>query len=110
MGFPTLYNVPTDDSEMARFAFENRMHHMAIDDTLSSKGVRPLGYVLEPIFQSDMTAWLLRHQEVHNLMNGALGLEGNDLTTVDFNDKGQVASWINLHANEHYLVAQSLKL
>lgn len=109
MGFPSIYNVPVDEDGFNIFSFENAQSHRDIDSAIFSKyNIKPTGYCVDPISPSDMVGWLMRHQQMHDVFNGALSLSGNDLTGVDFRNKEQMEIWIWLHSQEH--AAANLKL
>lgn len=111
MALATLYNVPTNMQEMNIFSFSNMDEHVKIAAALFSKaGIYVPLYVLDPIPLNDMGAWLAQHQTLHNIMNGALGTNSDDLTDVNFNDSQQLNQWIWLHAQEHYQAADALNL
>ena len=111
MAVANLYKLPMTDRDMAIFSFSNADNHREILSGIAkqqSTGVTTLGlYVLDPIPISK-SGWLLRHQAMHNDMNAALGLNGSDLSAVDFNNKEQLQSWIGLHAAEHYAASATL--
>lgn len=111
MALATLYNVPGDGNEMNVFSFSNRDEHNKINALLLQKfGVTVPSFVLDPIPIFDMGAWLQQHQVLHNIMNGLLGTNSDDLTNVNFTDQSQLSEWIWLHAQEHYQAAAILNL
>lgn len=65
-------------------------------------------YVIDPIPDNDLKGWIERNQELHNDMNGQLGLQGSDLQDVDFDDQKQLQSWVYLHFIEHQSAEQTL--
>lgn len=98
----TLHNVFQDRRGLAQFAFANADLHIRINDALYAQaGLSLPYYVLDPISLDRTTSWLRLHQDIHNRVNAALGIAGNDLTAVDFESVDQVTSWIWLHAQEH---------
>ena len=106
-----LYNVFNDDRGLAQFSIANNDEHVRINKAiLAQYEVEMPTYILDPISLNNPSIWLYTHQNVHNLMNAVLGIAGNDLSDVDFKDKSQVASWIWLHAQEHYQAAEKLGL
>lgn len=111
MALATLYNVPSSDDELNIFSFANADQHTNIARGLIGQyNVFPPFYVLDPLPLRDMGAWLEQHQILHNIMNGVLGTNSNDLTAVDFNDPDQLTEWIWLHAQEHFTAADLLGL
>ena len=58
-------------------------------------------YQLDPInFRSPME-FLRRHSQAHTDMNGALGLQSEDLSSVDIEDENKVQAWIYTNYLEH---------
>lgn len=100
----TLYNVFTDRAGLNQFSFANDDLHRRINVAISTQhNVNLPYYVLDPIPTNDgLRAWLRRHQDIHNQMDQLLGIVGNDLSDVDFNRPEQIASWVWLHAQEHF--------
>ncbi len=97
-----LYNIPTDAISLARFSFHNRdQHELAIRALLNRTGLVLPDYPIDPIKMSDFKGWLYTHQSMHNSVNTALNLPGNDLTDVDPQKLDQLTTWIQLHATEH---------
>lgn len=109
MSLASVYNVPKDARSLAEFAFNNRLSHLSIAQAIQTKtGVILSLPVLDPMPVFDLQNWAVQHQAVHNAMNGVLGLEGNDLTDVNWEKPEEVESWIRLHADEHYKASQVL--
>jgi hypothetical protein len=111
MAIAILANPPKNDTEFLFFSFANAAAHRDIIDSITALAPQaaPLALrALDPIPQHDLKGWLLRHQESHNDMNAVLGLSGADLLEVDFTNKTQVESWIELHFAEHYAAAAAL--
>lgn len=102
MSVANLFNVPGDEEGLLQFSFANAAeHHKIAQGLFDELGVHVEVYILDPLPISDPGAWLYQHQQAHNVQNAALGIAGNDLTTVDLQDKAQLAAWIILHAREH---------
>ena len=97
-----LFNVPSDFQSTSWFSFANRdAHVLANRAALAASGITLPEYPLDPIPPVELDGWLYNHQAMHNAVNAFLGLQGNDLTDVDPKDKAQLATWVQLHANEH---------
>ncbi len=108
----TLFNIFNDAQGLNQFSFANADEHLRINEAIVARNGPALSYyVLDPIPTGpDAKTWLRTHQDIHNQMNAVLGLAGNDLSEVDFNDPDQVASWIWLHAQEHVAASDKLRL
>jgi len=101
-----LFNVPAQATDFLVFSFANQdLHRRVNDKILAVTGIRPPDYILDPINPGD-PSWLYLHQAIHAAQNSVLGIAGNDLSDVDFNNPAQLASWIYLHANEHLQSSQ----
>lgn len=111
MALATLYNVPSNLQEMNVFSFTNMNEHVKISAALLADfGISSPVFILDPLPLVDPGVWLYQHQTLHNIMNSISGGNSNDLTAVNFNDKGQLSEWIWLHAQEHYTNADFLNL
>lgn len=111
MALATLYNVPSSANELNVFSFSNQNEHVKIAAAFQLQvSVTTPQFVLDPIPLNDMGVWLQQHQVLHNIMNGLLGTNSNDLTDVNFRDPSQLSEWIWLHAQEHYQAADILRL
>lgn len=58
-------------------------------------------YIIDPFPAREPGVWLALHQTAHDDMNQFLGLPGNNLQSVDFNNRQQLEAWIWLHYSEH---------
>lgn len=97
-----LYNIPTERNALMRFSFHNAdAHSLAVRGVRALSGILLPEYPIDPIPETDFGAWLYTHQALHNSVNAALGLAGNDLSDVDPTKLDELTSWIQLHATEH---------
>lgn len=111
MSIANLFNIPEVESDYLVFSFSNAdQHRQIVDAVAAQKSLKLASYLLDPIPASDPATWLAIHQQSHNDFTAALGIAGVDLTSVDFNDPEQLASWIRLHAEEHAQAANQLGL
>ncbi len=111
MALATLYNVPGTVNELNIFSFSNMDEHNKIAAAIASKySISVPSFVLDPIPLNDMGVWLQQHQVLHNIMNGVLGTNSDDLTDINFRDPNQLSQWIWLHAQEHYQTGALLHL
>ena len=101
MTLANLLNIPNTPEEWAYFSFNNQDAHHQIFGALLNQGVRLSDYVLDPITPDSAATWLRIHQQAHTEFNSALGIQGNDLSTVDFKNPTEVAAWVQLHWSEH---------
>ena len=106
MTLANLLNVTERD--MTVFAFANADHHQLVADALKAKGTTVTRYILDPIPGFALKDWLRRHQTSHNDNNNALGVNGNDLTDVDFRKPEEAEAWARLHYTEHAAWASAL--
>ena len=111
MALATLYNIPQNDEQFNVFSFSNQDEHNKIAMAIATRySTTVQSYVLDPMPMNDLGTWLEQHQVLHNLMNSVDGGTSNDLTSVDFRDKNQLAEWIWMHAQEHFTAADFLGL
>ena len=108
-GLADLYNVPTTDEERAQWSFVHMAHHRDIARKIYElvKVALP-EYILDPIDPENTGQWEDQHQIMHNDQNVLLGIDGQDLTGLDFKDQRLLSGWIWLNANEHYRAAAIL--
>jgi hypothetical protein len=106
VGLATLLNLPRDQNLIGQFSFANQDSHRKIAAAVFAqmKGMIIPQYALDPIplFQGGLLTWGLNHQATHNVQNEILGIQGEDLTSLDFQDEAQLSSWIQQHFIEHY--------
>ncbi len=103
MAVAGIFNVPGTPEEFSQWSFDNAAHHTDVNRVIFQiTGITISNFVIDPMPLNDMGAWLYQHQQLHTVTDQILGVGGFDLSDVDFNDKGQLAGWIQLHANEHF--------
>lgn len=104
-----LYNVPSDEPGFLRFTFHNMdQHRLIVAAIAAQKNIALPLYALDPVAPSNISEFLAIHQQAHNDFTGVLGIAGVDLTSVDFKDPEQLASWSRLHGEEHRQAANIL--
>lgn len=54
------------------------------------------------------TSIVQSHAQAHNLLRGALGITGVDLSVVNMDDEGSFYDWLGTHATEHAQIRQNL--
>ena len=110
-GLADLYNVPSTDEERAQWSFAHMAHHRDINARiyLLLKIALP-EYILDPINPSETGDWEYQHQLMHDTQNAILGISGQDLTGVDWNDQRLLAGWIFLNQSEHYQASAILEI
>lgn len=111
MGLATLLNLPTTPELITQFSFANADSHQKIAAALQAKMtiIIPV-YPLDPIppTQEGLLDWGLNHQNAHNAQNEPLGIQGDDITAIDFKNEEQLAAWVQQHFIEHYLAETKL--
>ena len=110
-GLADLYNVPLTDDERAQWAFAHMAHHRDINRVIYQLTQVSLPeYALDPIDLGDTGTWEYQHQIMHDNQNAILGIQGNDLTSVNWKDPNLLEGWIFLNRNEHYQAAAILEI
>lgn len=108
MTIASLLNL-TSPRDFTAFSFANADHHMlALLKVNKTLGLNLTTYVLDPIPEFDTLNWLRRHQQAHTDLNNLLGIQGADLTDVDFKKQTEREAWAELHYFEHLQFQQSL--
>ena len=98
-----LLNVPRTPQEWGEWSSMNAVSHLLIVFALQKKtpGIKLDSFALDPLPQTDTASFLLRHQIMHNQMDGQLKIGGNDFTGLNFSDPTSLEYLFRLHANEH---------
>ena len=110
-GLADLYNVPTTDDERAQWAFAHMAHHRDINEKIYVLiAVALPEYILDPIDPKDTGQWEYLHQIMHDNQNALLGIQGQDLTGVDWKDPTILNGWIWLNSSEHYQASDILEI
>lgn len=101
-GLADLANVPSTDEERAQWTFAHMAHHRDISARiyLLVKVALP-EYILDPVNPEDPGDWEYQHQLMHDGQNQLLGINGQDLTDVNWKDQRLLAAWIQLNMDEH---------
>lgn len=104
MTVAALLNIPGTPQEFNDWSFAHAAHHRDCIRVVQEKdNVLLSEYILDPMNLGDgFGQWIYWHQTMHNDMNAVLDVNGFDLTDVNWQDKGQFASWIQNNENEHY--------
>ena len=104
-----LFNVPSNAQELSQWATAHATHHRDINRVLYQlTGADLPEFVLDPIDPSNTGVWEDQHQVMHQNQNAILGINGFDLSEVDFKNLDLLTGWITLNANEHYQAAAIL--
>ncbi len=97
---------------MEEFAYAHLQHHKAIIRVMrETRGIDLPERQLWPIDfdnPASMQVFLSQHQQAHSDFESVLGIQGNDLANVDFNDKKARDSWFFLNWSGHYSAAAAL--
>ena len=110
-GLADLVNVPRTDEERAIWSFAHMAHHRDINAAIYRLiAVALPEYILDPIDVNDSGQWEDQHQLMHDNENQILGIQGQDLTGVDWKNPELLTAWIWLNASEHYQAAEILEI
>jgi hypothetical protein len=112
MAIAQLMSVPQTSAELEAWQFANQAHHRDIARRIQeTKGVLISDYPLEPFNPDDadsLEAFLQNHQDVHQQMDIALGLNSYNLSELDWQDPAARAQWFQTHFVEHNAASQIL--
>ncbi len=104
-----IANIPAQKSELRWWAFGHMAHHRDICRRIvQTTGIALPEFILDPFDPENRGVWIDQHQQMHNAMNRVLGLPGNDLLAVDWQDQGQLSAWIWLNFTEHLAASNEL--
>jgi hypothetical protein len=106
-----LYNVPSSDEERAQWSFAHMAHHRDINRRIYEliKVALP-EYILDPVDPDHAGDWEYQHQLMHDAQNSILGIQGQDLTGIDWKDQRLLAAWIWLNSSEHVQASNILEI
>ena len=110
-GLASLANVPSNDEERAQWSFAHMAHHRDIAEKIYVllKIALP-EYIIDPIDPNDTEQWEYQHQLMHDTQNQLLGIDGQDLTGIEWKDQNLLTGWIQLNFNEHYQASNILEI
>jgi hypothetical protein len=111
MALVDILNINKDDGDFSDWAFVHYQDHLDIRSAIQTQNNINLEIQnINQINLQDVQGWLERHQLMHNDFNGILGLQGNDLTVVDFDNPEQRQVWLWLNFREHFDARAALKI
>jgi hypothetical protein len=106
-----IIGIPDTDKGFNEWLQWHYQDHLAIHAAVQAQyGANTPIYVLDPLDPNDLTVWLTNHQNMHNDFNGILGLQAQDLSDVDFKNKGQRTEWLFLNFEEHRAAHLALEI
>ena len=88
-----------DEEDQSFFSHHNSAHHRAVAQAiLNTKHINIPNYILNPMpkvkDKFGMESWLEQHAELHNIINAVLGLDNNQLDSVDLTNKSERGNWL----------------
>jgi hypothetical protein len=102
MSLATLFSTIRTPADLAEFTFSNNADHIDISAAiLAQKKMMVINLVLEPLDPQAIQVWLLNHQAVHVQQTGILGVDGQDFTNLNLQDRESLLEWVFEHATEH---------
>lgn len=110
MSVAAIFNVPSNQAEFNDWSFCHSDHHTNVAAKLRTVGIVVPTYILDPINPADTGTWEYQHQLIHDAIDQVLGIQGFDLSDINWQDRNEFAGWIFLNANEHYQMAAILEV
>lgn len=102
MPLPTISTPPQDLAKWGEWWFSHWIDHQEIMQAVQAAGDGNLEvYVIIPWSQKDADGILGRHVELHDDFNEALGLSGQDLSSLNLKDPQDVIRWCQQNYVEH---------
>lgn len=104
MPLAQIQTVPETRDEIAAWSFANAASHIDIIRRVQeTKGVNLTSYYLDNFDPEtlDSTNWLYLHAVMHQQMDAVLKIQPFNLSSLDWQSPGSVASWFNQHVAEH---------
>jgi hypothetical protein len=107
----SLLNVPDTPETWSRWTFALSSDTAEIQQAIQTQlGVMLPTYQLDPLPAFAAQEWLERNQQAHNDFNGALGLQGSDLESVNLKDRRERESWVWLVYRERQAARSALQI
>lgn len=104
-----VFNVPGSDEELYQWLTAHAEHHRDINRRIFELFHANLNeFILDPMDPNDNQVWQAQHQVMHQQMDAVLGINGFDLSEVNFNNKDLLTGWIFLNSSEHFQAANIL--
>ena len=98
-----------DKDGLGEISFENGVQHQLFYEILADKGIAIPKYPLTDIETSNIDDWLLIHNQEHESLATALGLDNPfQLLDADWNEENSFYDWIGVHLTIHQQIAASL--
>jgi hypothetical protein len=111
MSLPQLLLPPPTDHGLDEWSFSHWQHHVSIAWAVQQKHNVNLDVTgIWPVFVPNIDIWLRYHQQLHNEMNAVLNVQGNDLSTFDWEDPKQREGFFFLNWQEHRSCAINTQL
>lgn len=111
MALASLLNAPSTPTEQLKWSFSNADAHSRIVTAIRSQiGTVLTPFVLDPIPEFDRQNWLRRHQQAHTDFTAVLGIDGSDLSEVNWQDQEEREAWVQLHFEEHFQANNILRI
>lgn len=110
-----LLNIPTDAPSRGNWSFIHQDQHAKIVSAVFTQKSQELpSFSFDPMPDPDpkdgnFITWVQNHQAAHTAFTSVLGIDGNDLSDVDFSKPDQMETWIRLHFSEHYFAQLNLQ-
>jgi hypothetical protein len=102
MGLAGVFTNPGDRQSLAKWSFNHMMQHRDIIRAIKEQQQIILPeFILDPFDPDNLGIWQYQHQLMHSDFDSLLGIAGNNLIGIDFNDPAIRTSWLFLHGPEH---------
>ena len=109
MGLASLANTPYDEDSLSQFSFAHMAHHRDIIRRIRELfSVELVEFSIDPFNPENAAVFGYQHQQMHNQMNSVLGISGNDLIEINWQDKGEREGWVFLNFSEHVQAGNKL--
>lgn len=97
-----VFNVPTDDDELARWTTLHMILHRS-ENTAVFRNFNVLlpEYVLDPIDTTPDSDWFQQHQLMHSNIDAVVDVPQFNLIDVDWTNQASRIGWFQGHAQLH---------
>ncbi len=109
MGLAALQNYPETPSDFAEWAHSHAAHHADILRRIQELYGQNLSqFVLDPMDPDDVVSWSANHRIMHDEMDQVLGIQGSDLTGLNWRDRPATSTWLLRNFVEHEIAGRIL--
>lgn len=111
MSVANIFNIPNTDAELAIWSRMHMMWHRSMNvRILAVHHIALPEFVLDPVDLSQGSNFPQNHQTMHNNIDAILGVQGQDLLSIEWSDESARIGWFQSHALLTQLESNALEV